>query len=61
MLLAAAATVEVEKKLEAEAKVDLEASVTEDENDMACKWRRLRKGIRPAITITRPNASQQLL
>ena len=41
MLLAAAATVEVETKLKAEAKVDLEASLTEDENHMACKWRRL--------------------
>jgi hypothetical protein len=44
VLLAAAAAVEVETKLEA----DLKASVvTEDENDMACKWR---KDIRPAIT-----------
>lgn len=43
LLTAAAATVEVEIKLEAEAMADLvvlEASVTEDENDMACKWRR---------------------
>ena len=40
MLLAAAATLEVETtKLEAEAK-DLEARETEDENDMACKWHR---------------------
>jgi hypothetical protein len=37
VLLAAAATVEVETKLEA----DLEAIVNEDENDMACKWRGL--------------------
>jgi len=41
VLLAAAATVEVETKLEAEVEADLEASVTEDDNDMACKWRRL--------------------
>lgn len=40
MLLAAAAIVEVETILEAEVKADLEASVTEDENDIACKWRR---------------------
>ena len=41
MLLAAPATVEVEiTKLEVEAKADLDASVTEDVKDMACKWRR---------------------
>ena len=37
VVLLAAAAVEVETILEAEVKADLEASVTEDENDMACK------------------------
>ena len=37
LLAAAAAIVEVGTKLEA----DVEASVAENENDMACKWRRL--------------------
>ena len=51
MLLAAAATVEVETKLEAEAKADLEASVTEDENDTwLASGADCRKDIRPAIT-----------
>ena len=49
MLLAAAATVELETKLEAEVAADLEVSVTEDESDMACKWRRQLES-RPAIT-----------
>ena len=46
LVLAAAATVEVETKLEVEVKADLEASVIEDENDMVLQvapWETVRK------------------
>lgn len=43
--MAAGAAEEVETKVEVEAKADFEASVIEDDSDMACQWL---KGIRPA-------------